>query len=184
MKDLSRDELIALVGGERALAYVFEQNHLLSAMLAGTERELAYERQQRTEERQRFEKLSAKQSTEFQRLSDRFQRQASEYSAEFERLNADRAELADQAKANKADAEHWRMEATELRKRIDMGGPVQAMANDAIAKAVDAYHSRLGKSKVGMIVELCNETGLGSVEAKNICLQIIAAIEAAKEATD
>lgn len=180
MKELSRDELIAMI-----------QNNLLSAKLARAERELEHVQRERTEERARFDELTAKQASEFQRLSDRFQRQASEYSAEFERLIAERdefayrvAELTDTVKALRADSEYFRQRANQLQERVNSGGPVQAMADGAVEKAVDAYHSYLGKNKVGMIIALRKETSLGLVEAKSICLQIIAAIEAAKEATD
>jgi len=194
MKDLSRDELVGLVGGERALAVLWEENHVLSAMLAKAERELAYVGQQRTEERARFERLSAKQSAEFNRLSDAAAAMQKQHEATVKALYAERdkfarrvAELSAEVERLRIDNEYFRCEVSRLRIAVNTGGPVMAMVDGAIEKAVVAWFPR--RNKIAMIKALREATGLGLRESKEICTQIIggmdrAASEAAKEATD
>jgi hypothetical protein len=194
MKDLSRDELVSLVGGERALAVLWEENNLLSAMLAKAERELAHVQQQRAEERQRFEKLTARQANEFTRLSDAAVAMQKQHGATVKALYAESdefarrvAELTAEAGRLQGDNEYFRCEVSRLRIAANRGGPVVAMADGAVERAIAAWFPY--RNKIAMIKALRMATGLGLHESKEICTQIIggmdrAAIEAAKEATD
>jgi ribosomal protein L7/L12 len=160
--DISKDELLRLVSGEQAFDYVCAQNAVLAAQVRDYRARLDYQAGLLAAEQLRHAKLVEKQ--------------AAEYNVMAAALRKEIAARTDAVETAQRDTDYWRGEAEKARAVINGSGPVRVMADGAIGAAVAEFTCG-SRNKIAMIKSLRDATGIGLKEAKDICEQIIAAMD-------